>query len=121
MLVRYLAEAKLVSLAPDGSFVATPRGRAALAEHPQGFDVADLMAYPEFARHIRGLELRRAGMDPRAGGYDQGFYAYWSARGRPTTPTPPTAPTTSPGRTAGRRRSTRTSAGPGRGPRENLR
>ena len=54
MLVRYLAEAKLVSLAPDGSFVATARGRAALAEHPQGFDVADLMAYPEFARHIRG-------------------------------------------------------------------
>jgi hypothetical protein len=89
MLVRYLAEAKLVSLGPDGSFVATPRGRAALAEHPQGFDVADLMAYPEFARHIRGLELRRAGMDPRAGGYDQGFYAYWSGKGPADNPYAP--------------------------------
>jgi hypothetical protein len=89
MLVRYLAEARLVSLAPDGSFAATARGRAALAEHPQGFDVADLMAYPEFARHIRGLELRRAAMDPRAGGYDQGFYAYWTGRGPADNPYAP--------------------------------
>jgi hypothetical protein len=89
LLVRYLTEAKLLAVGPDGSFVATPRGRVALAEHPQGFDVADLMAYPEFARHIRGLELRRAGMDPRAGGYDQGFYAYWSGRGPADNPYAP--------------------------------
>lgn len=80
MLVRYLAEAKLLTVAPDGRFTATARGRAALVDHPQGFDVADLMAYPEFARHIRGLELRRNGMDPRAGGYDAGFYAYWTGQ-----------------------------------------
>ena len=52
---------------------------------------------------------------PRAGGYDQGFYAYWTGDdtgGQSLLAR--TAPTTSPGRTAGRRRSTRTSAGPAR-------
>ena len=88
-LVRDLAAAKLIDLAPDGSFSATDRGRAALVEHPQGFDVADLMAYPDFARHIRGLEHRRAGLDPRAGGYDQGFYAYWTGRGPADNPFAP--------------------------------
>jgi len=38
------------------------------------------MAYPEFARHVRGLELSRVEMDPRAGSYDQGYYAYWTGR-----------------------------------------
>ncbi|HVH04125.1 MAG TPA: hypothetical protein VM891_14490 [Amaricoccus sp.] len=89
MLVRYLAEAKLVVVAPDGSFGASARGRAALAEHPQGFDVADLMAYPEFARHVRGIELRRAALDPRATGYDQGFYAYWVGEGPADNPYAP--------------------------------
>ena len=73
------------------------------------------MVYPEFARYIRSLELRRGPLDPRAGGYDQGFYAYWTGAtpGRQSL-SRPTAPTTSPGRTAGPRRSTRTSAGPAR-------
>jgi hypothetical protein len=77
-LIRYLTEAKLLTAAADGSFTATARGRAALAEHQQGFDTADLMVYPEFARYIRGLERRRTALDPRDAGYDQGFYAYWS-------------------------------------------
>ena len=88
MLVRYLTEAKLLAPA-DGGFATTARGRAALAEHPQGFDTADLMVYPEFARYIRGLELRRAGLDPRAGGYDQGFYAYWTGELPADNPYPP--------------------------------
>jgi hypothetical protein len=88
MLIRYLTEAKLLTAA-DGSFAATARGRAALAEHPQGFDTADLMVYPEFARYIRGLELRRAALDPRDAGYDQGFYAYWSGEVPADNPYPP--------------------------------
>ena len=47
------------------------------------------MAYPEFARYIRGLDLRRTGLDPRAGGYDQGFYAYWNGEGPADNPHPP--------------------------------
>ena len=77
MLIRYLAEAKLVALGPDGGFTLTDRGRAALEQHPQGFDTADLMAYPEFARYIRGLSLRRRPIDARDGGYDEGYNAYW--------------------------------------------
>jgi hypothetical protein len=79
MLVRYLAEARLVAIGADGSFALTPRGQDALSRHSEGFDVADLAAYPEFARYLRGIELRRTRPDdPRASGYDQGFYAYWS-------------------------------------------
>ena len=89
MLIRYLAEARLLALERDGSFTLTERGRAALAEHPAGFDSADLMAYPEFARYIRGLDVRRGGMDPRAGGYDEGFYAYWNGQIPADNPHPP--------------------------------
>ena len=89
MLIRYLAEAKLVLPGPDGSFTTTERGRAALAEHPEGFDTADLMVYPEFARYLRGLELRRRPLDPRTGGYDQGFYAYWTGETPADNPYPP--------------------------------
>jgi hypothetical protein len=89
MLLRYLGEAGLVAPAGDGGFGTTERGRAALAAHPQGFDTADLMVYPAFARYIRGLERRRGGMDPRAGGYDQGFYAYWSGEMPADNPYPP--------------------------------
>jgi hypothetical protein len=83
MIVRYLTEAGLLAPgADDGSFTLTERGRAALAEHPEGFDTADLMAYPEFARHLRTLERRRGPRDdPRAGGYDAGFDAYWTGQG----------------------------------------
>jgi len=77
-LIRYLAEARLLASAEGGAFTLTERGRAALRDHPQGFDTADLMAYPEFARYIRGLALRRGPVDARAGGYDRGFDAYWN-------------------------------------------
>jgi hypothetical protein len=78
VLIRYLAEARLLLRGDEGSFTASERGRRALSEHPEGFDTADLMVYPEFARYIRSLALRRAPLDARAGGYDQGFSAYWS-------------------------------------------
>lgn len=89
MLIRYLTEARLLVSSGEGLFAITERGRAALADHPQGFDTADLMVYPEFARYIRGLELRRGALDPRAGGYDQGFYAYWIGRSPADNPYPP--------------------------------
>jgi hypothetical protein len=88
MLIRYLTEARLLAPAGDGGFVLTERGRAALSEHPSGLDTPDLMVYPEFARYIRGFELRRAAMDPRAGGYDQGFYAYWAGEAPADNPYP---------------------------------
>lgn len=86
MLIRYLAEARLVATAPDGGFAITARGRTALAEHPEGFDAADLMVYPEFARYIRGLDRRRRHLDVRSGGYDEGYDAYWSGQGPPDNP-----------------------------------
>ncbi len=66
---------------PDGNpggdrFVITARGREALAKHPSGFDLADLMVYPEFADYIRRLARVREQMDPRTPAYDEGFAAY---------------------------------------------
>ena len=80
MLIRYLSEARLLAAEPDGGFAITERGRGALAEHPQGFDTADLMVYPEFSRYIRSLGRRHKTIDARAGGYDQGYDAYWGGR-----------------------------------------
>ena len=80
VVLRNLTEARLV--APEGmGLILTPRGRAVLAEHPQGFDAADMMAYPEFSRYVRGLNGGRPVLDPRAGGYDRGYAAYWSGQG----------------------------------------
>lgn len=77
-LSRHLAEARLIEPAGAGRFAITERGREALADHPTGFDLADLMVYPEFARFIRGLSRARAEgrMDPRTPAYDEGYGAY---------------------------------------------
>jgi hypothetical protein len=88
MLIRYLTEARLLAPQGDGSFALTGRGKAALAEHPAGFDTADLMVYPEFARHVRGLALRRGPLDARTGGYDEGFYGYWNGESPADNPYP---------------------------------
>lgn len=78
LLRRYLVEARLIAGTDGERFAITPRGREALAEHPQGFDLADLMAYPEFAHFIRALARARAAgrMDPRTPAYDEGYSAY---------------------------------------------
>jgi hypothetical protein len=89
-LLRCLAMARLVSVGEDGSYSLTARGREALDQHPEGFDIADLAIYPEFARHLRALESRRPQPDdPREGGYDQGFYAYWTGAGPADNPYAP--------------------------------
>ncbi len=71
--VGWLREAGLIE-AGDGHWALTARGRAALAEHPQGMDLADLAAYPDFAAFLerRG---RRGRPEPRSDGYDEGFAA----------------------------------------------
>ena len=60
--------------AGNGAWRLTARGREALAAHPQGMDLADLAAYPEFAEHLRQRESGKR-PEPVAGGYDQGFAA----------------------------------------------
>ncbi len=77
-LCRYLEAARMIAPANSDRFAITPRGREALAEHPGGFDLADLMIYPEFAEFIRRLARAREQMDPRAPAYDEGFAAYRS-------------------------------------------
>jgi hypothetical protein len=41
-----------------GGFALTGEGRRAVEEHPQGLDRADLMAWPAYAAHVRGLAAR---------------------------------------------------------------
>ena len=65
--------------AGDGVWLLTARGREALAAHPQGMDLADLAAYPDFAEY---LEQRSGGRRPeiRSNGYDEGFAARRAGR-----------------------------------------
>jgi hypothetical protein len=76
LIARYLVEARLLAPAGDRRLAITPRGREALAAHPAGFDLADLMVYPEFARHIQARARARRAMDPRMPAYDAGYAAY---------------------------------------------
>jgi hypothetical protein len=79
-LRRQLTRARLLTPVEDHRFTLTDRGREALAEHPAGFDTADLMRYREFADGVHRAAQSRADMDPRARGYDEGFHAYWSGK-----------------------------------------
>lgn len=89
-VVGYLDEAKLIVATENGGFRITDRGAAALRDHPSGLDTADLMHYPEFAAYIRALEARRSEATATpAGGYDQGFYAYWTGETPADNPYPP--------------------------------
>jgi hypothetical protein len=76
MLRRQLAIARLVKPSGEEGFTLTERGREALEAHPQGFDIPDLMDYPEFARHVRGAAQEEDTGGPRIPAYDAGFAAY---------------------------------------------
>lgn len=89
MLARYLGEAGLMAGTPADGYVLTERGRAALAEYPQGLDTADLTQFPDFARFLRALDRRRPVADARAAGYDLGYSAYWSGRAPADNPYSP--------------------------------
>ena len=81
--VGWLRQAGLLE-AGDGRWVLTEQGRQALAEHPQGMDLADLAAYPEFAHHLQAQDAaaRRTGSSaPRETAYDQGFAARHASAG----------------------------------------
>ncbi len=76
MLRRQLALARLIKPTEDEGFTLTERGREALERHPQGFDIPDLMAYPEFAGHIRRAVRNEDTGGPRIPAYDAGFAAF---------------------------------------------
>jgi hypothetical protein len=84
--VAWLREAGLLE-AGEESWVLTPRGREALAAHPDGMDLADLAAYPEFAAFLerRGRKRRP---EPRPDSYDEGFAAGQAGRAFTDNPYP---------------------------------
>jgi hypothetical protein len=87
-LSAHLVEARLLQTGDEGRLVLTRRGRAALEEHPAGFDTADLMAYPEFADFVDSRRRTGAPLDPHAAEYDEGFNAYRSGQRPDDNPYP---------------------------------
>jgi hypothetical protein len=79
--IGWLREAGLLE-AGEGRWVLTRRGRAALERHPQGMDLADLAAYPEFAAYLARRERRERGWrrEPGVDGYHEGFAARQAGR-----------------------------------------
>ena len=74
----WLRRAALVE-AGDGHWLLTRRGRAALAAHPQGMDLADLAAYPEFADYLARRGQGRK-PEPWSDSYDEGYAARQAGR-----------------------------------------
>lgn len=88
--MRYLSAARLIEQHTDG-WRLTDRGREALTRHPKGFDLSDMMEYPEFADYMLARKHHAAGMDARAGSYDQGYAA--GLEGQPMAANPYTETT----------------------------
>ena len=75
--LRWLCEARLVEPG-GGRWTLTGRGREALAAHPEGMDLAELDAYPEFAAWLEtqdAAERPRGGPPARANACDEGYVA----------------------------------------------
>ena len=75
--IRWLCEARLVE-PRDGRWAITARGRESLSAHPEGMDLAELAAYPEFAAWLDSQDAAEhpEGSPPaRATAYDEGFVA----------------------------------------------
>lgn len=75
--LRWLREARLVD-ARDGCWRLTDRGRESLAAHPDGMDLAELAAWPEFAAFLDAEDAAEnpgGGPAARANAYDEGFAA----------------------------------------------
>ena len=78
LLLRALRDMAIAGLVRDGGpagWQITDRGSDALFRQPGGIDGSDLMAYPEYAAHVRATAGRPAGMDPRGSSYDEGYAA----------------------------------------------
>lgn len=86
--IRQFEIAGLLAPAGAGVWKLSPRGEAAVRQHPQGLDPSDLMLYPEYAAHVRTSAQSRAETDPRARSYDAGFGA--RRDGQPFTANPHT-------------------------------
>jgi hypothetical protein len=72
----YLSEAGLLEIRPDDGIVITGRGRRVIAEHPAGFDTADLVSDAEIQRRIREHRRRASSSDPRTQQYADGYNAF---------------------------------------------
>ena len=93
-LRRQLAAARLIAPVGSDRFRLTDRGQEALATHPEGFTLGELLRYPEFAASIapRIAPGTAPGIVQSGGGaYDQGFAARQS--GQPPTANPHLADT----------------------------
>ena len=78
LLLRALRDMAIAGLVRDGGpagWQITDRGSDALFRQPGGIDGSDLMAYPEYAAHVRATAGHAAGMDPRGSSYDEGYAA----------------------------------------------
>ena len=107
--IRWLAEARLVE-PRDGRWATTARGHEALSTHPEGMDLAELDAYPEFAAWLDSedaAERRQGGPPARATAYDEGFIARHQCAAFTDNPYDFATADTSTGRRAGARRWTR--------------
>lgn len=72
----HLMQVGLLAPVEGGRFRITGKGRRAIADHPAGFDTADLMDDPQFRRRLR-LVYRQTGMDdPRETQYQAGYAAF---------------------------------------------
>lgn len=75
--IRWLRKAGMIAPS-NGCWAITPRGQEALAAHPDGMDLADLAAYPEFAAWLAAEDAAEhsGGAEPaRQTAYDEGYSA----------------------------------------------
>ena len=65
-----------------GGYALTGGGRRAVAEHPQGLDRADLMAWPAYAAHVQRLAARTGApsIAPHDGTHPSAYLAGVAAR-----------------------------------------
>ncbi|MBL9059082.1 MAG: hypothetical protein JNK88_03535 [Mangrovicoccus sp.] len=89
--LRDLEIARLVRAKADGGWQITDRGSDALYRQPGGIDGSDLMAYPEYAAHVRA-GTGGGKVDARGSSYDAGYDACRAGLGFTANPhTPNTA------------------------------
>ena len=73
---RHLVAASLLTMADDGRFSITERGRQVLAEHPMGVDDSVLTQFEEFREFIRRSSPRRVPENPELVTQEEGHGAY---------------------------------------------
>ncbi len=74
---RHLVAAGLLTMADDGRFTITERGRQVLAEHPMGVDDSVLTQFEEFREFLRQSSPRRVPENPELVTQEEGHGAYF--------------------------------------------